>query len=108
MNKDNRTTLMNQLNTLLEMSYDSFLMDYIKKTLPFLAKAIDVSIQCVEEIINHIETPNENAEKVISSHSTLINSVQSIRSSIRHLYPDEPVVSTMNWKGLASCPVTVH
>ena len=108
MTKDNRNQLLNLLNQLMELSFDTLLMGMIRKTQPFLLKGIDVSVKCAQEVVEHIETPDENASKIISSLQSLIQTLSNMRYSIRELYPQESTNSVPNWNSLIVNPIVVH
>ena len=108
MTNDNRTQLMNLLNTALELKYDSVLMKEIKRVSPMLNKSVDVCVQCAQEIIEHPETPDENVVPTINSMNSLIHSLNTIRDGIKELYPSQNVVTVPNWNAFLVNPVMVH
>lgn len=108
MTNDNRTQLMNLLNIALELHYDPILMKEIRKVSPMLDKSVDVSIKCAQELIEHPESDNERVELCIENFSTLIQSLNTIRSGIKHLYPSENIVLVPNWNAFLVNPVMVH
>lgn len=108
MTNDNRTQLMNLLNTALELKYDSILMKEIKRVSPMLNKSVDVCVQCAQEMIDHPETPDENVVPTINSMNSLIHSLNTIRDGIKELYPSQNVVTVPNWNAFLVNPVMVH
>lgn len=108
MTNDNRTQLMNLLNQALEMQYDPILMKQIRKVSPMLEKSVDVSIKCAQELIEHPETKDEYIVNTIESFGSLIQVLNTIRNTIKNLYPSENVITTPNWNAFLVNPLMVH
>ncbi len=107
MTKDNRNQLINLVNVLKEMKFDTLLMSNIKRAQAFLLKSVDVCIACAEEMIEHPETPDENASNVITSLRSFNEILANIRYGIRDLYPAD-VVASPNWNSFVVNPIMVH
>lgn len=101
-----RSSIMNQINELKALSFDSVLMQLVPA---MLLKSIQVSIECAEEIVDHFsEVSLDRVEKIHKSLGTIISSVTDYRTNLGSTYTNLSTKKEMNWQSFIVFPVVVH